>query len=73
MHFKKEETKRFCVAVLSMDGSEITDEIFLRDDGQCEWKLLETSKRMGRPFKFSPLNVTGALFFGFEVQVILKN
>jgi len=56
-----------------MDGSEITDEIFLRDDGQCEWKLLETSKRMGRPFKFSPLNVTGALFFGFEVQVILKN
>ena len=56
-----------------MDGSEITDTIFLRDDDESEWNFLETSKRMGRHFKFSPLNVTGALFFDFEVQVALKS
>jgi hypothetical protein len=56
-----------------MDGSEITNEIFLRDDDQSEWNFLETSKRTGRQFKFSPLNVTGALFIGFEVNVVEKS
>jgi hypothetical protein len=44
-----------------MDGAEITDEIYLREDEQSEWDFMETSKGMGRRFKFSNLNVTGEL------------
>jgi len=42
-----------------MDGAEITDGIYLRDEEESEWDIMETSKGMGRRFKFSPLNVTG--------------
>ena len=52
-----------------MDGSKVHSEIYLREEEQTEWDFMETSKKMGRRFKFSPLKVTGASFIGFETNI----